>query len=67
MYKITLSYDGNPVHFEKTYSDELAAFEGFLSFRDWGFADEFSTVNLFTPTGKCYTKHFYRNGNVVHK
>ena len=25
------------------------------------------TVNLFTPTGKCYTKLFYRSGEVVVK
>jgi hypothetical protein len=27
-------------------------------------ADEYSTVNLYTPTGKCYTKNFYRSGMV---
>jgi hypothetical protein len=30
-------------------------------------ADEYATVNLYTPTGKCYTKLFYRDGRVVVK
>jgi len=29
--------------------------------------EKYSTVNLFTPTGKCYTKLFYRSGEVVVK
>jgi hypothetical protein len=65
MYKITVAYDLSPAHFTKEYADELQAFEGFLSFSDWGFADEYSTVNLYTPTGKCYTKVFYREGRKV--
>jgi hypothetical protein len=28
-------------------------------------ADKFSTVNLYTPSGKCYTKVFYREGRKV--
>ena len=66
MYKITVTYDE-----QKTpnnvfqYSDELEAFKNFLSFTDWGFADEYSTVNLSTPTGKMYTKIFYREGRRV--
>jgi hypothetical protein len=30
-------------------------------------ADEYSTVNIYTPTGKCHTKLFYRDGRVVVK
>jgi hypothetical protein len=26
---------------------------------------EYSTVNIYTNTGKCYTKIFYRDGRVV--
>jgi hypothetical protein len=46
---------------------EYAAWENFFMFKDWGLANEYSTVNLYTPTGKCYTKVFYRDGRVVIK
>ena len=65
MYQITVSYDSKPIHWNKNYDDALQAFEGFLSFTDWGFANEYSTVNLMTPTGKMYTKIFYREGRKV--
>ena len=67
MYKITVANDENPIHWSKEYSDELNAHEEFAKFIDWGFADEYSTINLFTPSGKCYTKLFYRSGEVVVK
>ena len=67
MYKITVANDENPIHWEKEYADELNAHEAFALFTDWGFADEYATINLHTPTGKCYTKIFYRNGKVVKK
>lgn len=65
MYQITVAYDSKPIHWNKNYDDALQAFEGFLSFTDWGFANEYSTVNLMTPTGKMYTKVFYREGRKV--
>jgi hypothetical protein len=65
MYKITLAYDGELSHWQNTYSDELEAHTEFSKFIDWGFADEYATVNLFTPSGKCYTKIFYREGRRV--
>ena len=65
MYKITVANDENPIHWSKEYSDELNAHEEFAKFIDWGFADEYSTINLFTPSGKCYTKIFHRSGKVV--
>ena len=67
MYQITVSYDGLPIHFNKNYADALEAFTAFLSFTDWGWANEYSTVNLMTNTGKMYTKVFYRGGKVVTK
>lgn len=67
MYKITVANDGNSVNWEKTYSDALPAFTEYLKFIDWGFADEYRTVNLFMPDGKCYTKTFYRDGRVITK
>ena len=65
MYKITVANDENAPHWSQEYSDELNAHEEFAKFIDWGFADEYSTINLFTPSGKCYTKIFYRSGKVV--
>ena len=65
MYKITVANDENPIHWSKEYSDELEAHTEFSKFVDWGFADEYSTVNLYTPSGKCYTKLFYREGRRV--
>lgn len=62
MYKITVAYDEQPAHATFSYSDELQAHTEFAKYIDWGFADEYSTVNLFTPSGKCYTKLFYREG-----
>jgi hypothetical protein len=67
MYKITVAYDSEPIHFTQKYSDELQAHKEFAKYIDWGFADEYSTVNLHTPSGKCYTKIFHRNGKVVEK
>ena len=65
MYKITVANDSEPLHFVKEYSDELEAQTEFAKYVDWGFADEYSTVNLYTPSGKCYTKLFYREGRKV--
>ena len=65
MYKITIAYDEKPIHWTKEYSDELQAHKAFAGFTDWGFANEYSTVNLYTPSLKCYTKVFYREGRKV--
>jgi len=64
MYKITCAYDGNAPHWSAEYEIEFGAWESFFRFTDWGMANEFSTVNIMTPTGKMYTKVFYRNGMV---
>jgi hypothetical protein len=65
MYKITLAYDSNAPHWSNEYEDEMQAWKDFFAFVDWGFADEYSTVNLHTPSGKCYTKIFYRKDRRV--
>ena len=65
MYKITSAYDGTSPHWIKEYSDELEAHQEFAKFTDWGFALNYVTINLFTPSGKCYTKIFHRNGEVT--
>ena len=64
MYKLTCAYDGNAPHWTAEYEKEFGALESFFRFTDWGMANEFSTVNIMTPTGKMYTKVFYRNGMV---
>ena len=65
MYKITVAYDEKPIHSTWKYEDALVAFTEFAKYIDWGFADEYATVNLSMPNGKMYTKILYRNGNVV--
>ena len=67
MYKLTSSYDGQTPHWSAPYEDEFGAWENFFLFTDWGMAKEYRTVNLYTPTGKCYTKVFYRSGMVAVK
>ena len=66
MYKITCRYDEDPTPILiSEYADALQAFEEFAKFVDWGFADEYSTVNLTMPNGKMYTHIFYRTGRKV--
>ena len=67
MYKITCAYDGNAPHWSADYENEFGAWENFFLFTDWGMANEFSTVNIYTPELKCYTQNFYRTGMVVTK
>ena len=64
-YLVTCQYDYmEKPHWQQRYESEFGAWESFFRFTDWGMANEYSTVNLYTPTGKCYTKVFYRNGEV---
>jgi hypothetical protein len=66
MHKITVTYDeATAPNYTYQYADELQAHQEFAKYIDWGFADEYSTVNLYTPTGKCYTKVFYRKDRKV--
>jgi hypothetical protein len=65
LYSVTVSYDSKPVHWTGRYSTALEAVETFLSFEDWGFADEYSTVNLAEPSGKLHTRTFYRESRKV--
>jgi hypothetical protein len=66
MYKLFTYYDGN-LEFTHQFADALQAFEAFARCKDHGFANELATYNLEMPTGKMYTKNFYRNGMVVMK
>lgn len=62
-YSITTYYDGNLVSTFRT-ADMLDAVDTWNKCRDFGDAKEYATYNLSDPTGKMYTKHFYRNGEV---
>lgn len=64
-YAITLSYDGKPPHWTKRFKFALEAVRVYDSFTDWGFADEYATVNLAEPNGKLWTRHLYREGRKV--
>jgi hypothetical protein len=65
MYAISVAYDGKLSHARWEYEDALEAFNEFALYTDWGFADEYATVNLLMPTGKMYTKTFYRKDRKV--
>jgi hypothetical protein len=62
-YSITTSYDGELVHTLRV-SDMLEAVNAWNKCVDFGDAKEYATYNLSDPTGKMYTKNFYRNGVV---
>ncbi len=62
-YSLTISYDGNLVSTFRT-SDMLEAVNAWEKCVDFGDAKEYATYNLSDPTGKMYTKTFYRNGEV---
>ena len=65
LYAVTVSYDGKPVHWTGRYADALSAVNEFNKHIDWGFADEYATVNLSEPSGKMHTRTFYREGRKV--
>jgi len=60
MYTLTTAYDGEAPFHSFQFSDALPAFEVFIAIKDWGNAKEYATYNLSMPTGKMYTKNFYR-------
>jgi hypothetical protein len=62
-YSLTTSYDGELVHTLRV-NDMLEAVNAWTKCVDFGDAKEYATYNLSDPTGKMYTKTFYRNGNV---
>jgi hypothetical protein len=65
-YSLTTSYDGVLVNTLRV-SDMLEAVDSWTKCVDFGDAKEYATYNLSDPTGKMYTKTFYRNGEVVVK
>jgi hypothetical protein len=62
-YSLTTSYDGKLVNALRV-SDMLEAVNAWNKCVDFGDAEFYATYNLSDPTGKMYTKTFYRNGNV---
>ena len=62
-YAITTSYDGELVNTLRV-SDMLDAVNVWDKCVDYGDAKEYATYNLSDPTGKMYTKTFYRSGEV---
>ena len=62
-YSLTTSYDGELIHTLRV-SDMLEAVSAWTKCVDFGDAKEYATYNLSDPTGKMYTKTFYRNGEV---
>jgi len=62
-YSLTTSYDGELIHTLRV-SDMLEAVDAWTKCVDFGDAKEYATYNLSDPTGKMYTKTFYRNGEV---
>ncbi len=65
-YALTTSYDGELVNTLRV-SDMLEAVDAWTKCVDFGDAKEYATYNLSDPTGKMYTKTFYRNGEVIIK
>lgn len=65
-YAVTLFYDNEiEPRWTKRFKFALEAVRVYDSFTDWGFANEYATVNLAEPTGKLWTKHLYREGRRV--
>ncbi|NCW13095.1 MAG: hypothetical protein EBV82_08045 [Chitinophagia bacterium] len=62
-YSLTTSYDGELVNTLRV-SDMMEAVDAWTKCVDFGDAKEYATYNLSDPTGKMYTKTFYRNGEV---
>jgi hypothetical protein len=62
-YSLTIAYDGELISTTRT-ADMLEIVSAWNNCVDFGDAKEYATYNLSDPTGKMYTKTFYRNGNV---
>jgi hypothetical protein len=67
LYAVTCAYDGSAPKWVARFDNALDAVNCYNSFTDWGFADEYSTINLSEPSGKMHTKNFYRTGKVTTK
>lgn len=65
-YSLTTAYDGELVNTLRV-SDMMEAVDAWTKCVDFGDAKEYATYNLSDPTGKMYSKTFYRNGKVAIK
>jgi hypothetical protein len=63
LYSLTIAYDGELVSTTRS-SDLLEIVSAWNNCVDYGDAKEYATYNLSDPSGKMYTKNFYRNGVV---
>lgn len=65
LYSVTITNDNETKpSWTGRYDNALAAVEVYNACVDYGFAQEYRTINLSEPNGKMHTKIFYRNGNV---
>lgn len=62
-YSLTIAYDGELVSTTRT-ADMLEIVTAWNKCVDFGDAKEYATYNLSDPSGKMYTKTFYRSGMV---
>jgi hypothetical protein len=65
-YALTIAYDGKVVRTLRV-SDMMEAVDAWNKCKDYGDAQEYATYNLSDPTGKMYSKTFYRDGRVAVK
>jgi hypothetical protein len=65
-YALTIAYDGK-VQSTHRMTDMLEAVRAWDKCVDFGDAKEYATYNLSDPTGKMYSKTFYRDGRVAVK
>ena len=64
-YSVTSTYDGAlQPNWVGRYDNALEAVNVYNACVDYGFANEYRTINLSEPNGKMHTKIFYRDGKV---
>lgn len=56
-YMLTIARDGeSPARSIYFYGDAIDAATGYAAYKDWGFAKDFLTVELYEPTGRVHSK-----------
>ena len=56
-YMLTIARDGeSPARSIYFYGDAIDAVKGYEAYKDWGFAKDFLTVELYEPTGRVHSK-----------
>lgn len=65
LYSVTSTNDNDTTaKWIGRYDNALDAVNVYNSMVDYGFANEYRTINLSEPSGKMHTKIFYRDGKV---